>query len=77
MLTGEKGSFAGETGVRLGQMSEFGLLIALLAFDIQVISKDASQLIQLVVILSFIVSSYLVVYLFPTPIGISEKLIKD
>jgi len=74
---GEEKSFSGETGMRLGQLSEFSLLIALLAFELGHISSSASQLIQLTTILTFIVSSYIVVYKYPTPIGTSEELIRD
>lgn len=74
---GEARDFSIETGWRLGQLSEFSLLIALLAFELGHISSGASHFIQLVTILTIIVSSYIVVYRFPTPIGISEKLIKD
>lgn len=74
ILAGEKVEFAKETGIRLGQLSEFSLLIAILAFDLGHISINASQLIQLVTILTFIVSSYIVVYKYATPIGVSEKL---
>ena len=75
--SGEQPAFAKETGIRLGQLSEFSLLIALLAFELGHISNRASQLIQLTTILTFIVSSYIVVFSYPTPIGTSEKLIRD
>ncbi|MCK5013577.1 MAG: cation:proton antiporter [Candidatus Omnitrophica bacterium] len=77
LWAGEGESFSHETGMRLGQLSEFSLLIALLAFELGHISNGASQLIQLTTILTFIVSSYLVVYKYPTPIGTSEELIRD
>ena len=77
VLAGETPDFAKETGIRLGQLSEFSLLVALLAFELGHISSDASQFIQLVTILTFIASSYIVVFRYPTPIGTSEKLITD
>jgi Kef-type K+ transport system membrane component KefB len=77
ILTGESPSFAKEIGIRLGQLSEFSLLIAIMAFSLGHISIRASQFIQLVAILSFIVSCYIVVLKYPTPIGTSEKLRKD
>ncbi len=77
ILTGEHPDFAKETGIRLGQLSEFSLLIALLAFSLGQISSQASQLIQLTAILTFIASSYIVVLKYPTPIGTSDKLRKD
>ena len=66
-----------EIGFRLGQTSEFSLLIAILAVSLGHISKSASQLIQVVTILTFIASSYIVVFRYPTPIGVSNKLIRD
>ncbi len=77
ILTREKRFFSKELGCRLGQLSEFSLLIAILALDLGHISIRASQLIQLTTILTFILSSYIVVYSFPTPIGTSEALNRD
>ena len=70
---GEKPSFAQEIGIRLGQLSEFSLLVGFLALDLKLISDNASQLIHLVTIMTFIASSYIVVYRYQTPIGISDK----
>lgn len=75
--SGESPAFAREIGVRLGQMSEFALLIATMAFASGYIGTQASQLIQLVTILTFIASSYIVISRYPTPIGTSERLTKD
>ncbi len=77
MMAGEERAFAQETGTRLGQLSEFSLLIAVLAFNLGHISHTVSQLIQAVTMLTFIISSYIVVLNYQTPIGVSEKLIKD
>ncbi len=74
---GESNTFAKEIGLRLGQLSEFSLLIALLAFELGNISARASQFIQLATIFTFIASSYIVVFKYPTPIGTTEELIKD
>ncbi len=77
VFIGEKISFAKETGIRLGQLSEFSLLVAILALELNHISMEAAQLIQLVTILTFIASSYIVVYKYQTPIGISAKMTRD
>ncbi|OIO39129.1 MAG: hypothetical protein AUJ75_01800 [Candidatus Omnitrophica bacterium CG1_02_49_10] len=74
---GEERSFSREIGFRLGQLSEFSLLIAILSFQLGLVTNRASQLIQLVTVLTFIISSYIVVLRFPTPIGTTEKLIRD
>jgi len=41
------------------------------------INEKASHLIQAATILTFIVSSYLVVFKYPTPMAISEKMRRD
>lgn len=73
----ESTSFSWETGWRLGQLSEFSILIALLALELEVIGLEASQLIQLTTIMTFIVSCYIVVFRYPTPIGIEDNLKKS
>jgi Kef-type K+ transport system membrane component KefB len=66
-----------ETGFRLGQISEFSLLIAFIATAESLISESASHLIQATAILTFLVSSYIVVFRYPTPIAVSDRLRKD
>ncbi len=66
-----------ETSIRLGQASEFALLIAILAQETGKISLTVSQFIQIVTILTMIFSTYLVVFLYPTPLGIKERLFRD
>jgi Kef-type K+ transport system membrane component KefB len=75
--TGESSGRSGEVGFRLGQMSEFSLLLAVLAFEQGVIGAEASYLIQLATLLTFLVSSYIVVRRFPTPIAVSDELRQD
>ena len=66
-----------EIGFRLGQISEFSLLIAFIASAGHLIGEHASHLIQATAILTFLLSSYIVVFRYPTPIGVSEKLRRD
>lgn len=75
--SGEKPSVAKEVGVRLGQASEFSLLVASIAVSTQMISDVAFNLIQATTILTFIVSSYVVVLKYPTPIALTEKMRRD
>lgn len=75
--TGESDGRAHEVGYRLGQMSEFSLLLAVLATQHQAIGDAASYLIQLATMITFLVSSYLVVLRFPTPIAVSDALRRD
>jgi Kef-type K+ transport system membrane component KefB len=66
-----------EIGFRLGQISEFSLLIAFLASSQALISQNASHVIQATAIITFLISSYLVVFRYPTPIAVSDKLRRD
>ena len=73
----EKEKLAGEIGVRLGQISEFSLLIAVVAVEAAVMSENASSMIQAAAIITFVVSSYWIVFRYPTPIAVDEKLRRD
>ena len=73
----EKPSLAWDIGFRLGQISEFSLLIALVAFNAALIGEKASTLIQATAILTFLISSYIVIFNLPNPIAISDKLRRD
>jgi Kef-type K+ transport system membrane component KefB len=68
---------AWEVGFRLGQISEFSLLIAIFAVNTQLIGEVASLIIQATALVTFLISSYIVVFNFPTPIAVSDKLRKD
>ena len=74
---GEESGRSHEVGVRLGQVSEFSLFIAVLALDSGVIGEKASYLIQVSTLLTFVVSSWFIVLRYPTPIAVSEKLRRD
>lgn len=74
---GESRKLSAEVGVRLGQISEFSLLIALLAAESAVISQQVSYLIQLATLLTFIASSYFIVMHYPTPIAVTDRLRRD
>lgn len=63
-----------EVAVRLGQMSEFSLLLAVLAAEMSLIRDEVSYLIQFATLLSFIISSTYVVMKYPTPIALNDKL---
>ena len=70
----EQGSLAWEVGFRLGQISEFSLLLVLLAGQATLLSEGAITTIQAVAVLTFILSSYVVVLRYPTPIALDERL---
>ena len=74
---GEKTGISMEVGYRLGQGSEFSLLIAVLALESSFIAESTFNLIQLTMLMTFIISSYIIVMYYPTPIGVTEKLRRD
>ena len=74
---GEKKYVSFETGFRLGQISEFSLLIAVLAVISGFIDEKTSYLIQFATLLTFIVSSYIIVMRYPTPISVRDRLRRD
>jgi Kef-type K+ transport system membrane component KefB len=74
---GEAGKRQLEIGVRLGQISEFSLFIAVLALELGVIGTRASYLIQVSTLLTFVASSWFIVMRYPTPIATSDKLRRD
>ncbi|WP_438464059.1 cation:proton antiporter [Marinomonas sp. PE14-40] len=73
----EDASTSWEVGFRLGQVSEFSLLIAYLSASIGLIGIEASHVIQATAILSFALSTYVVILNYPNPIAISDKLRRD
>ena len=73
----EQSGTSWEIGFRLGHISEFSLLIAFLAMESAIIGEAASVLIQATAIIMFMISSYIVVLNFPSPIAISDRLRRD
>ncbi len=74
---GEQKEISLEVGFRLGQISEFSILIAVLAVESGFIRQGTSYLIQLTTLLTFIISSYIIVLRYPTPIAVSDRLRRD
>lgn len=75
--SGESAGLSREVGIRLGQASEFSLMISVLAASTGVIGPDASFLAQTTTLLTFIASSYLIMMKFQTPIAVNRRLRKD
>jgi Kef-type K+ transport system membrane component KefB len=73
----ESPKLAWETGWRLGQMSEFSLLITFLAMQSAFIGQEVVLVVQLATVITFIGSSTIVVLRFPTPVAVSERLRRD
>ena len=76
-FSGETRGLSNEVGTRLGQVSEFSLMIAVLALNTGAIGPRASYLIQTTTLITFIVSSYVIMLNYPTPIAVSDRLRKD
>lgn len=73
----ERSRLAWDAGLRLGQISEFSLLIAFVASQSGVIGERASLTIQAAAIVTFLISSYVVVMYCPTPIATNSRLRRD
>lgn len=75
--THEKPALARELGFRLGQASEFSLLVAYVALDSGALARPASYLIQVTTIITLVISTYVVSLRYQTPIAANKKLRVD
>lgn len=73
----EKAGLAAEAGARLGQISEFSLLVSALALSSGVMSDTAAYAVQAATMVTFFVSSYWIVARYPTPIAVNARLRRD
>jgi Kef-type K+ transport system membrane component KefB len=73
-VAGTESALAREAGWRLGQSSEFAFVIGLLALVQGFIGQAAFDVILLATLISLVLSTYLVVLKYPTPLGVSEDL---
>ena len=73
----EKRAISREVGCRLGQISEFSFLVAVLAAEAYFIQQETSYMIQLATLITFIISSCIVVLNYRTPIAISDRMRRD
>ncbi len=76
-ITGEKDYVSKELGIRLGQASEFSLLVAYSALLSGLIDQRSTYLIQTVVVLTFVISTYWVINKYPTPISSEASQRRD
>jgi Kef-type K+ transport system membrane component KefB len=77
--SGESPAVAAEAGLRLGQGSEFSLLLGGMAYTIMPseIGLKANYLIQAATLMTFIISCYWVVLRYPTPMAMDKKWQRD
>lgn len=73
----ESNHLAWDIGYRLGQISEFSLLVTFLAQGSGLLSDRATVLVQSTAIATFAISSYIIVFNFPNPIAVSDRLRRD
>lgn len=74
---GEVKTISQEIGVRLGQMSEFSLLVLYMALETELISPMTNYMGEAAIIITFIVSCYWTALRYPTPLAITDKLLRD
>jgi Kef-type K+ transport system membrane component KefB len=74
---GEVKSVSWEIGIRLGQLSEFSLLVIYLATETHAVSRLTCYMAQAAIIITFIVSCYWTVMRYPTPLAATDKLRRD
>ncbi len=65
-----------EVGFRLGQASEFSLLLVFVAGS-AVLSAEAAHVVQGATVLTLLLSTYLVIFRYPSPIAVSAALRRD
>lgn len=73
----ESNHLAWDIGYRLGQISEFSLLVTFIAQGSGLLSEKAAVLVQSTAIATFAISSYIIVFNFQNPIAVSDKLRRD
>ncbi len=66
-----------EVGFRLGQLSEFSLLLSYTALSAGLVGSSAAHVIEGATILTLLLSSYCVIFRYPSPIAISDALRRD
>lgn len=76
-ISGEKDYVSAELGIRLGQASEFSLLVAYSALLSGLIDQRSTYLVQIVVVLTFVISTYWVISKYPTPISSEASRRRD
>jgi Kef-type K+ transport system membrane component KefB len=75
--SGEIKNISWEIGVRLGQLSEFSLLVIYMALNAKLLSELTTYMVEAAIIITFMVSCYWTVMYYPTPLASTEKLRRD
>ena len=77
MMSSEDKGISKELSWRLGQASEFSLIVATIALAGKHITDNVAYIIQLSVIITFVVSTHLVSQKYKTPISLDKSKLKD
>ena len=72
----ESSGVATEVAYRLGQTSEFSLLLVFVA-GTTLLSAEAAHVVQGATVLTLLLSTYLVIFRYPSPIAVSAELRRD
>ena len=72
----EPDDLATEVGYRLGQASEFSLLLVFVA-GAALLSAEAAHVVKGATVLTLLLSSYLVIFRYPSPIAVTAALRRD
>ena len=75
--SGEVKTISWEIGVRLGQLSEFSLLVVYSALETHFIPELTAYMAEAAIILTFIASCYWTVMRYPTPLAATDQLRRD
>ncbi len=73
---GENASVSTEIGMRLGQASEFSLLVTYVA-GTTLLTAEGAHVIQGATVITLLLSTYLVIFRYPSPIAVSARLRRD
>ena len=77
LRAGERPALGREIGVRLGQLSEFALLVSFVAVESAALSDRGGYLIQAATLLSFLASTTYISMQYPTPSSANALLRQD
>lgn len=74
---GESPDNAWESGYRLGQASEFSLLVSYVAAGSALLGEEAAHVIQGATVVTLVLSTYAVIFRYPSPIAVNSRLRRD
>ena len=76
-MQGETLNTAKEVGLRLGQASEFSLLVSYMALNASLLGAKSAAVLQTATVVTLLINSYWVVSTYPNPIAADPALRRD